>query len=156
MKKLFYVLPILGLLCFVSCDKDESEEIIDQSTAFDQIEITENTNSKGFGLVFAPGLYGPNNADALTNVTYTFHPSQAMLNSIPIEKRKYRIYFRWMDYPPNALETLWHFEIPSNSVNIKFPRLRNYNTCEFRVQYELYGNGKNYLFTKSSVIVNNE
>lgn len=31
MKKLFYALPVIGLLFFVSCDKDETNEIIDGS-----------------------------------------------------------------------------------------------------------------------------
>ncbi|MFD2563495.1 hypothetical protein [Aquimarina rubra] len=31
MKKLFYVLPIIGLLFFTSCDKDESNEVMNES-----------------------------------------------------------------------------------------------------------------------------
>ncbi|WP_109851029.1 hypothetical protein [Aquimarina sp. AU58] len=154
MKKLFYVLPILGLLFFISCDQDESEEIINQSTAFDQIEVTENTNSNKLNFFITPGLLGPKNVDALTNVTYTFNPTLQMINAIPIAKRKYRIRFIWQNPVPNASKTTWIFEIPSNSVNVKFPKLLSSDSY-FQVSYMLEGNGKNYAYHKQ-VIVNND
>jgi len=41
MKKLFYALPIIGLLFFASCEKDESKEIIDES-AIEAIDLEKD------------------------------------------------------------------------------------------------------------------
>lgn len=73
MKKLFYALPIFGLLFFASCDKDESNEIIDESAItsdfslkdiYDfQKDITISSEEGSTGVV---RIYA-NNQSALTN-----------------------------------------------------------------------------------------
>ncbi|WP_299435799.1 hypothetical protein [uncultured Aquimarina sp.] len=39
MKKLFYALPIIGLLFFTSCDKDESNEVMDESAVTSEFSL---------------------------------------------------------------------------------------------------------------------
>ncbi|MDH7446293.1 hypothetical protein [Aquimarina sp. 2201CG14-23] len=39
MKKLFYALPIIGLLFFASCDKDEANEVIDESAIAQEFSL---------------------------------------------------------------------------------------------------------------------
>ncbi|MGY3792439.1 hypothetical protein [uncultured Aquimarina sp.] len=73
MKKLFYALPIFGLLFFASCDKDESNEIIDESAItsdfslkdiYDfQKDVTISSEEGSTGVV---RIYA-NNQSALTN-----------------------------------------------------------------------------------------
>ncbi len=149
MKKLLYVLPLIGFLAFMSCDKDESDEIIDDILTLDdgQIEIVENSDNKGpFSIV--PGLYGPNNVTALQNVTYTYIPSQEALNTIPKDKRNYRIYFKIENPNSQSIDPWWqiaYYELPSNKVTFKFPVKwgGSYDWTgkvkDWQIIYEIYG-----------------
>ncbi|WP_378180069.1 hypothetical protein [Aquimarina sp. SS2-1] len=73
MKKLFYALPIIGLLFFASCDQDESNDVIDESAItsefslkniydfYKDVSITSEEGSTGIVRIYA------NNKNALIN-----------------------------------------------------------------------------------------
>ncbi|WP_299212867.1 hypothetical protein [uncultured Aquimarina sp.] len=156
MKRLFYVLPIIGLLLFASCNQDESDEIIDEYQELDesQIEITEITEGKNLVWAIPPGLYGPINTAPLTNVKYTYHPTQTQLNAIPASLRGYRIHFE-VDNPFIA-GTAWQheasFDITSNSVTVKFPTKYNASTTRWRIRYEIYNKNTFTSYSRLKVV----
>ena len=153
MKKLLYVLPIIGLLLFASCDRDESDEVLDENLVEvdqGQIEITETADTKNFNFAIPPGFYGPTNVDVLDNNTYTYHPTQAQLNAIPLASRQYRVHFE-VDNPLIGGTNWQHegsFEAASNTVYIVFPiRFPGYTT-RWRVRYEIYNKNSSTSFSK--------
>lgn len=139
MKKLLYVLPILGLLLFTSCSKDESDEIIDETLVLDEgkIEIVENTDNKGFDLIIAPGLYGPTSTHSYTTERYTYFAKPAALNAIPPAKRRYQIQFMVDDLQIGWREEA-RFDLQSNSVNISFPSYKDYLFTDWHIVYRIY------------------
>jgi len=150
MKKLLYVVPLIGLLFFTSCDKDESDENIDQTSEVNQIEIMENAYNKVFPRFseprLMPGLYGPDETDALESVVYTYIPTQDELNAIPQADRKYRLFITIEDYNgSDGWGNQWVFELSSNTVTLKFPDdLQGYGlniagkTKEWKITYSMY------------------
>ncbi len=157
MKKLLFALPIIGLLLSTSCDKDESDEIIDDTLTLDesQIEIVENPDNKDFNLIITPGLYGPTNVDALTNVTYSYYLTPSQSNNIPFGFKRHKIYF-YVDDPQLGWIYVAEFDIPSNRVTVKFPAYQSSGTTKWQITYEIYRAFSNISYKKNKIVtVNN-
>ncbi len=148
MKKLLFVLPIIGLLFFISCDKDESEEVIEETIAFDQIEVIEEKNTKAFTAVLTSGIYGSCYINSLDSEKYYYVLSQEALNTIPKNNRKYRLY---IDIETsNSSDGYWNigtFELSTNVVRLSFPTsLDNFGgfpnitgkNIKWRLRYQVY------------------
>ncbi|KAA1246281.1 hypothetical protein [Aquimarina sp. RZ0] len=157
MKRLFYVLPIIGLLLCASCDQDESNEVINENQLLDQVlpEVSDVVTVKNFGVAIAPGLYGPIHVGVLSKVTYTYHPTQAQLKAVPKAVRKYKIHFEVDD--PLMAGTDWQhivsFDVSSNSVQVKFPIQFNVGgITRWRVRYEMYNEDTLTSYSKRKVV----
>ncbi|WP_299433939.1 hypothetical protein [uncultured Aquimarina sp.] len=165
MKKLLYILPLIGLLFFISCDKDQSNEIIDETLSLDegQIEIIEDGDNKAFTAVLTPGIYGPSDIDALTSVKYYYIPTQQALNAIPKDNRRFRLYISIEDQSQlDGWGSIAQFNLSANVVTLKFP-LNNWGQYlllgrikEWKLRYEIYdsSNGQNYFYEEKIINVN--
>lgn len=143
MKKPLHIASIIGVLLFFSCSYDTPDVTTDNNTLTLKegvIEIAENTNKKGLlKLMVSPGFYGPTNVNAMTIVTYTLIPSQAILNEIPVENIRYRIAFEKAENTsyPYEFTQIAYWEDISNSETVPFPVTANQSYTIWRVTYEI-------------------
>ena len=158
MKKVFYFLPILAVLVFTSCEKEEADEIInhDLETNPFKIETIENDNGKIFTL--APGLYGPNETTPFTNINYTLVVPQEILNQAPEASHKYQLNISYQAYDWTTGEHFWapalNTDVPSNGTLLRFPaQFDGAKRTKWLIGYGIYG-GVGPWFQYKELVVN--
>ncbi|PKV51775.1 hypothetical protein ATE84_3873 [Aquimarina sp. MAR_2010_214] len=156
MKKLLLAFPIMGILFLVSCEHNESNDIIEETQNVDQneIKVTKNNAAKGLDIAIPPGLYGPINPHVMHKVVYTYHPTQSQLNAIPKSSRKFKIHFEVDN--PFIPGTAWihkaSFDVATNSSTVVFPVEYNNTDTRWRVRYQMYHKNARISYSKSKVV----
>jgi len=155
MKKVFYFLPILTLLVFTSCEKEETSEIVNENleTNSFKIETIENDNGKIFTL--ASGLYGPNETLPDITVTYTLVVPPTILNKVQRGKGTYHLDIYYEKPGSSGWEPVLSMDRPSNGTAIIFPaEYEGQKRNKWLIAYGVYGTGLSPWFQYKEVVIN--
>lgn len=143
MKKVFYFLPILALLVFTSCEKEEADEIINHNPDTNpfKIKTIENDNGKIFTL--APGLYGPNETAPSTKVTYTLILPPNFSNQAAQGNGTYHLDLYYQEYDSAIDGYTWtktlSIDRPSNATTLILPAAHDgHKRNKWLIGYGLY------------------
>ncbi|CAM1362346.1 hypothetical protein [Tenacibaculum xiamenense] len=168
MKKTIYLCLVFVITVLTACNQNETDEIsgyqVDEKSS--EVEIIEdlkgNSSNKNIVVGIPPGLYGPSTVNAYEKVTYSYYPTQTALNSIPPNKRGYRITFQVKNQDPSTPDVKWRhmgrFEVGSSTSSMEFPNYGNNNTAKWRIIYAMYRTDAphwSYSFKKKITVNNN-
>ena len=146
MKKLFYYLPIIGLLLFASCQQEENDDIINNISENTVFNIQEAEDPEGKFLTINPGLYGPNQTTPFTNVNYTLVVPQDILNTTPVDDHKYFISIYYQRPGGGWTLALSTTYVSSNNTTLSFPdKFDGSKRYKWLLSYGFQAGGANFV-----------